>query len=207
MPTYLFRRVVSLRGGIDTNVQWMRRVLGCSDGGGIVAFVEEPLMRTVIPDPRPVALDLSSSCEVSQEHICALDAHLEDRQYRLLHRAYHAASGVVSCDQLAHLLRRRVDQPISAVARWIVAREVVSYAWRSQTMLPLFQFEMPRVMLRPTVTRVVTELREVYGDWGLATWFVESNAWLDGATPVALIETDPRAVFEAACADRCVAGM
>jgi hypothetical protein len=34
-------------------------------------------------------------------------------------------------------------KPISLVARWIISRTVISFGWRSQTLLPLFQFDEP----------------------------------------------------------------
>lgn len=129
---------------------------------------------------------------------------LEDWQYSLIQQVFRTAGGVASGDQLAYLLREHLAQPISAVAHWIIGREVVCYEWRSQTMLPLFQFDMPRVALRPSVTAVIRELRDVYADWCLAMWFAEPNAWLDGATPIQLIGTSPHAVLDAARADRFV---
>jgi len=162
-------------------------------------------MLTAVTDPVLLAKSYSSQQVASPERIPALFRRLEDRQYLVMQQAFRAAGGVVNGDQLAYLMRKRVDQPISAVARWIVGREVVSYEWRSQTMLPLFQFEMPRVVVRSTVACVIRELRELYTDWGLAMWFVDSNSWLHGAAPVTAIETDPCAVLEAARADRFIA--
>jgi hypothetical protein len=160
-------------------------------------------MHTTAADAGSLAY-FSRRNEALHERIPALFRRVEDREYLLMQQAFRAAGGVVNGDQLAYLLRQRIEQPISAVARWIIGREVVSYEWCSQTMLPLFQFELPRVVLRSAVADVVHELRNVYTDRALAMWFVKSNSRLDGGTPIAIIETNPRAVLEAACADRVV---
>jgi hypothetical protein len=162
-------------------------------------------MQTALADLASTAPQVPLANRASHERIPAAFRTLEDRQYLVMQHAFRTTGGVVCGDQLAHALRKRVEQPVSVVARWIVGREVVSYAWRSQTMLPLFQFDMPRVVLRSSAAGVIRELKDVYTDWGLAMWFVESNSWLDGATPLATIETDPSAVLDAARADRFVA--
>ena len=59
-------------------------------------------------------------------------------------------------------------------------------------MLPLFQFHMPSAAPRSSVTELVSELKDMYTDWELALWFVQSNAWLGGLAPVKAIER-PRA--------------
>ena len=128
-----------------------------------------------------------------------------DCQHQFIQQAFRDAGGVASGDQIAYLLRDRLDQPISTVARWIVGRHVVSYVWRCQPMLPLFQFDLPRVAVHAPVADVIRELRDVYADCRLAMWFVEPNLWLDGARPVQLIGTSPLAVLDAARADRLVA--
>jgi hypothetical protein len=80
-------------------------------------------------------------------------------------------------------VRKRSEQPVSIIARWIVERLAVSFEWQSQTMLPMFQFDLPGLTLRPCVAEVVQELRDVFDGWDLALWFAESNAWLCGAAP------------------------
>lgn len=130
---------------------------------------------------------------------------LEDRQFHVMEQAFRATGGVVCGDDLATLVRSRSEQPVSIIARWIVERLAVSFEWQAQTMLPMFQFDLPGLTLRPRVAAVVQELRDVFDDWDLALWFAESNAWLCGAAPVDVIGGDPVAVLDAARADRFIA--
>jgi len=129
----------------------------------------------------------------------------QDRQFVAMVQAFRATGGVVCGDELACLLRRRSKQPISIVARWIVSRQVVSFEWQSQTMLPLFQFDPSDMALRPCVMEIVGELVDTYDDWGAAVWFASPNAWLDGAMPLKRVDTDTKEVLDAARADRFIA--
>ena len=128
-----------------------------------------------------------------------------DRQLLSMVQAFRTTGGVVCGDELAYLLRRRSKQPISIVARWIVGRQVVSFEWQSQTMLPLFQFDPSNMALRSCVVEIVRELVDTYDDWEAAWWFASPNAWLDGAMPVERIDKDAQEVLDAARADRFIA--
>ena len=130
---------------------------------------------------------------------------LEDRQFVEMDCAFRATDGMACSGEVLTLLRRRCDQPISRLARWIVAREVVNFVWQSNRMLPLFQFELSTMTLRPQVTAVVRELADVFDDWSLALWFAQPNAWLDEHAPLEIVNADARAVLDAARADRYVA--
>ena len=120
-------------------------------------------------------------------------------------QVYDITGGVVSGDELSGLIRGPAGQPISLIARWIVNRQVVSIPWRSQTLLPLFQFDLHGSSLQPAVERVVAELTGVFDDLELAIWFAQPNTWLDGVAPVHVLSHDVFAVLEAARADRFVA--
>lgn len=134
-----------------------------------------------------------------------LQRRLEDRQFLVMESAYRSTGGLVSGDQLARLMRRRSQQPISMLARLIVSREVLSFEWQSQTMLPLFQFDLSTMGLRPNVNEIVRELSDVFDDWSLALWFAEPNMWLANSAPVQVIEVNANEVREAARADRLIA--
>ncbi|MDB5858913.1 MAG: hypothetical protein JWQ76_2602 [Ramlibacter sp.] len=118
---------------------------------------------------------------------------------------YQRRGGLVTCDQAAMLLGRHRDQPISQLARWIVAREVVSFVWQSETLVPLFQFELADMTLRRGASEVVAELAGAFDDLELAAWLTRPNCWLGDAAPVAVLDTDQPAVLQAARADRYLA--
>jgi hypothetical protein len=119
--------------------------------------------------------------------------------------AFRSSGGVVSTDALIMMLRRRSDQPISLLARWLVNRDVISFKSNGQTLLPTFQFDGLTGAVQPAVLGVLAELRGAFDDDEVAAWFAQPNSSLFGDSPVNLIDKDPTAVLEAARIDRFVA--
>ena len=118
---------------------------------------------------------------------------------------YTASGGLSTAEDVEKMLRQCIDQPISTLAKWIVRRSIVILQWRMKTFLPLFQFDLRDMSLRPEPSAVVRELTSAFDDWELACWFSEPNSWLRGERPVERIGVDFAEVLMAARADRFVA--
>ena len=125
-------------------------------------------------------------------------------QARLMTAAFQRSGGLVCGNEVAGMVQAHWDQAVSTVARWIVSRRVLSFVWQSQTLLPLFQFERPAMLLRPGMREVLAELNGVLDDWELARWFAEPNGWLDDEAPADLLARRPAEVLAAARADRFI---
>ncbi|MDB5955241.1 MAG: hypothetical protein JWP60_1849 [Ramlibacter sp.] len=123
-------------------------------------------------------------------------------QHLAMIQTYQRQGGLVSWDEAAMLLGRHRDQPISVLARWIVARDVLSFVWQTETLVPLFQFRIADMTLRGGAREVMAELAGAFDDLDLAAWFASPNCWLDNVAPVVVIETNQPAVLQAARADR-----
>ena len=149
--------------------------------------------------------DKSVLSATPRRQMLSYSQRLEDRQFLEMEQAFRATGGLVSGDELARRLRRHADQPISTLARWIVERRALSFAWQTRTLLPMFQFDLSDMTLRPTVTAVARELKDVFDDWDLVLWFARPNVWLSDSAPVDLIAADAPAVLDAARADRFIA--
>jgi hypothetical protein len=128
----------------------------------------------------------------------------DEQQASLVYRAYASRGGVVDSTEFSALLRAHSEQPISQVARWIVAREVVQFWCHGETQFPLFQFDLADMSLRPRARQVIQELSPAFDDLGLAHWFIRPNSLLADAAPVDHLAHDPHAVVAAARADRFV---
>jgi len=147
---------------------------------------------------------LRSTCRSDQAKLTPA-RRIEDRQFLAMHRAFAPTGGLLTGDQLANRMRRHTEQPISALARRIVERSVLSIVWESQILLPGFQLEPSDLSVRPVVHSVIEELKAVFDDWELALWFAQPNAWLNDIVPVDLLAQRPEAVLVAARTDRFVA--
>jgi hypothetical protein len=128
-----------------------------------------------------------------------------NEEFVAMTRAFGQTGGISHGDDIARRLSEYAAQPISIVARWIVNREALAFAWNRQTLLPLFQFDPSSMTLRPGVSVILRELSDVFDSWGCALWFVQSNAWLADQLPVDLMETSAREVLDAARVDRFIA--
>jgi len=139
----------------------------------------------------------------------ALDAFSKTEeafQFRAMENAFRATGGLAGSEAMTELLRTHTDQPISMLSRWIVAHEIIGFEWQGHMLVPLFQFDLTTMKPRAAVTEVLRELVPVLSDWDVSLWFARPNGWLGDATPVDAIESDPSAVFQAARADRYLAG-
>lgn len=134
-------------------------------------------------------------------HGCATSAGLaagQSSEFAAMDSAFNRSGGLLQGDVLTLSLRKFRDQPISTLARWIVNRTLVSFTWRSQTLVPLFQFDPADMSPRQEVEDVVRELSGALSDWEIAVWFARPNALLAGAAPVDMIGSDPMSVRRAA---------
>jgi len=153
-------------------------------------FVITPKLATMVNTKARLALS-------ERTHRPAPNSHA------LLQR-YLQHGGLADGDEVASRLRHRVDQPISTLARWIVAREVVVMPCAS-VLLPLFQFDFTTGRVKPAVAAVLAELRGVFDDRDLASWFATPNALLDATSPMACLDAQGHAVLDTARTDRFIA--
>ena len=126
-------------------------------------------------------------------------------QFLQMQAAYARTGGLISGTDAAHRLRHHCEQPLSVLARWIVARSVVSFEWRSHILVPLFQFDPRDMAVRPEVIEVMREFADVFDAWESAHWFARPNVWLQHEAPVDAIICRPSQVLSAARTDRFVA--
>jgi len=125
-----------------------------------------------------------------------------DRQFVAMLRSFRETGGLARGDEVAELLAQRATGDVSRLARWIVTREAIGFDWRGEVWVPLFQFELGSMVLRPEARQVAAELHAVFDAWALAEWFSTPNVWLGERTPADALLTDLPTVLEAARADR-----
>ena len=127
--------------------------------------------------------------------------------FTALLEAYRSTGGAARGEEVARLLEGHHQGDYLGLARRIVAREVFGFKWRSSLWMPMFQFDLSQVSVRPNANarRVLTELAGEFDGWALALWFAQPNHWLHGAMPVDLLGASLPEVLEAARSDRFIA--
>ncbi|MEO8807622.1 MAG: hypothetical protein ABI433_16190 [Burkholderiaceae bacterium] len=138
-------------------------------------------------------------------NVARVSGGMSDEQSAFLQGAFKRSGGVALGDELALFLRSHCDQPVSMLARWIVQRQVVSFVWRSQTLIPMFQFELKQCSVRAGMPETIAELMPAFDDAETVAWFARPNCWLADAAPADVMRVDAPAVLHAARADRFIA--
>lgn len=155
-------------------------------------------MPTSQPSARP------APAATLHDAVPALRTTAGEREFRALCSAYRNSGGMLRGDDLARLLEDHRCGDFVSLARFITRHEIFAFDWRDSVWVPMFQFDLRDLSIRPVPQRVLAELGGVFDGWGLASWFAQPNAWLRGARPVDLLDTDPAHVLRAARADRFV---
>ena len=128
----------------------------------------------------------------------------KNRQFIELLNAFRLSGGLARAAEVAARFQMHGVHEASPLAGWINNREVVSFEWQSRLWLPLFQFNPVGLTLRTGLRGVLAELRGVYDDWELATWFAQANPWLADRTPADMLAVAAPQVLNAARAERFI---
>ncbi len=127
-----------------------------------------------------------------------------DQQFIAMLNAFRASGGLSRAEGLAVMFRACASTELTTLAENIIKRKVVSLEWQAKIWLPLFQFNLVDMTLRPAVSEALLELVTVYDDWDVAHWFSLPNPWLADGTPADTLLSDAPAVLNAARAERYV---
>lgn len=134
-----------------------------------------------------------------------IDTPRTEGDFAALVAPFRATGGAARGNDLARLLETLHLGDYMSLARLIVAGQVFGFHWRETLWVPMFQFELRDLSVRPGPQKVVAELAPVFDGWSIASWFSQPNCWLDAQRPIDVLGSDLRAVREAARTDRFVA--
>ena len=99
----------------------------------------------------------------------------------------------------AVVIARRVGRRSADLARWKTEKSIFTIRERGRDYFPLFALN-PDDNYRPY--RAVGAILEIFGDslssWGLASWFIGLNSFLNDQAPKDLLASDPAWVIAAA---------
>jgi Protein of unknown function (DUF2384) len=116
--------------------------------------------------------------------------------------AFRPSGGTARGDELANLLQDRQKADYVSLARLISTGRIFSFRWRENFWVPMFQFDLDDLTIKPQPQKVASELAGVLDDWSLARWFAEPHPALHGERPVDCMDLYAADVLSAARADR-----
>ena len=129
---------------------------------------------------------------------------MPDDDFVFLQQTYRPSGGLANGDELATRLNVGGAGGFARLARWIVGRQLFSFAWHDRFWLPMFQFEVLELVPRPGLHAVLAELVDVMDGRALADWFAQPNDLLNGSSPAARLVSHGPAVQQAARLQRYV---
>lgn len=127
------------------------------------------------------------------------------RGFAALLASYRASGGTARGDDVARLLEDHGLGNFIGLARLIATSEVFGFEWRTTIWIPMFQFDLRDLSVRPSAGMVLAELGTGFDGWARAAWFAQPNSWLQRRKPVDLMNSALPEVLTAARADRFVA--
>jgi hypothetical protein len=126
----------------------------------------------------------------------------DECSFLALCEAYGPTGGVAWGEDLDRTLRSGGCE--RSLARLLASRQVLGFEWRGTTWVPMAQFALSSLELKPGFLQVWSELADDLDGWEVATWFARRNTWLSGQRPADLLDADLPAVLNAARTDRFV---
>jgi len=112
--------------------------------------------------------------------------------------AFRASGGMLDGDDLALLLAEYKQSDCMSLPVLIASGNLFRVTWRNTVWIPMFQFELSTLEIKPECGVVSSALEKSLDQWNAACWMILPNDRLDDRKPVDLIDTDFLAVLDAA---------
>ncbi len=119
-----------------------------------------------------------------------------------LQQAFRATGGLARGDDLARLLDDQCNGDADPLAQLIDSRQVFGFARQYSVWVPMFQFELHDLSVKPAPGQVLAALGNGIDDWTTACWFVRPNPWLARRRPLDLLHGELPEVLSAARIER-----
>lgn len=118
---------------------------------------------------------------------------------------YRATGGVARGDDLVNLLEDHGLGDFVGLARLIASNEVFGFKWRDTLWIPMFQFDLRDLSIKPATQLVLMQLGARFDGWARAAWFAHPNSWLNDRRPVDRLDSHLADVLRAAGIARLIA--
>lgn len=159
------------------------------------------LVQTTAPTS-PFIFLVEPSANASSGVALRAPSSLADHQFIEMLDAYRQSGGLARLQELAGLRGGGAQVDIANLANCISRRELICFEWQTYAWLPLFQFDLSDMTLRPQLQRIVAELSCIYNPWEVAFWFTQPKPWLSHRAPADTAASEFATLLQHARADR-----
>lgn len=112
--------------------------------------------------------------------------------------SYRASGGLARARDLALMLEEGRRSYLMSLEKLIASGTVFGFDWRGSFWVPMFQFELADLSLKPGPRLVSAELAPALDGWLKALWFVRPCGGLAARKPIEVMESNHAAVLDAA---------
>jgi hypothetical protein len=119
-----------------------------------------------------------------------------------LHDAYRRTGGMADRRELVRWMVDCGAGDAASLAGLLAGRAVFGFAADERYWLPMFQFDLADLSIRPAPTRVAAALGGALDGWLLAQWFAQPHPGLDDRRPVDVLNGDPARVLAVAAGEQ-----
>jgi hypothetical protein len=132
-------------------------------------------------------------------------ARFTDEQFEAMCANFHTTGGIARGDDLALLLEDHRRGAGASLSKLIASDQIFGFDRDGTLWVPMFQFELDDLRIRPAALKVRAELAAEFDGWEVASWFSQANAYLRDRRPVDLLDSSLREVLAAARIERFIA--
>jgi hypothetical protein len=104
--------------------------------------------------------------------------------FRDLCESFRATGGIARADDLARLLEDFQCGNFASLAKRIASHEILSFSWRGMHWVPMFQFDLRDLSLRPGPQQLLEACGTKPDGWALACWLTTESEDLAGERPL-----------------------
>lgn len=161
-----------------------------------------PLPLPLPPMPRRAVGVVARGAQPSSAAAQALTVGRE--RFEGLQQACREHGGLARADDLNRLLEDYRLGDFVSLARQLGSGELICLNWRQTIWVPMFQFDLRDLSVKPGLRAVLAALAPVFDAWEATEWFIRPSEWLEGRCPCDRFQHHLPEVLMAARTDRFV---
>jgi hypothetical protein len=104
--------------------------------------------------------------------------------------------GALTSQGVATLSQSQAKNKAAYAHRLKAESKVFAVEFQGEQRYPAFQFDMETGKPKPIIKDILALLKDEWSSWQLALWFISVNGYLNGKTPLEVMDTEPVAVLE-----------
>jgi hypothetical protein len=104
--------------------------------------------------------------------------------------------GALTSQEIATLNQSQAKNKAAYAHRLKAETKIFAVEFKGEQRYPAFQFDMETGKPKAIIKDILELVKDEWSGWQLALWFISANGYLDGKTPLEVMDTESGAVLE-----------